>query len=282
MAIQTLVSVETLQQHLDDPDWAIVDCRFSLEDKSRGRRAYLQAHIPGAVYAHLEEDLSGPIDPGRTGRHPLPAPDQLARRFSAWGIGPGVQVIAYDDSGGSIAARLWWCLRWLGHDAVAVLDGGWQAWLAADGTVRSGVEGRTGRRFEPSERPELVVDARELQSHLQDPSWRIVDSRAPERYRGKSEPIDPIAGRIPGAVNVPHHETVSTDQRFRAPDTLKRRFQHVLEDVSPERAVFYCGSGVTAARNLLALAHAGLGEGKLYPGSWSDWITDPDRPIERD
>jgi len=281
MAFTTLISPQDLLPHLDDPEWALVDCRFSLDDPGRGRREYLLAHIPGAVYAHLDEDLSGPVVPGKTGRHPLPPVDLFARTLSTWGIGPGVQVVAYDDTGGSIAARFWWMLRWLGHTAVAVLDGGWPAWQQAGHPTREGLENRTKRHFRPHPRPEVLVSSEQVQSLLHNPDWRIVDSRTPERFRGEVEPIDPVAGRIPGAINAPHTETVDPQGRFLPAKTLRGHFKARLGDVDPSRVIFYCGSGVTAARNILAMLHAGLGEARLYAGSWSEWVADPRRPIEK-
>lgn len=281
MAYTTLVDPETLQMHLDDPDWVIVDCRFSLNDPAYGRQAYLEAHIPGAVYAHLDADLSGPVVPGQTGRHPLPDPDQLAQKLGAWSIDARTQVVAYDDAGGAFAARLWWLLGWLGHEAVAVLDGGWPRWVQEGRPVRKGVERRTARTFKPQVRPEWVVTAEEVMQRLQDPAWRLLDARAPERYRGEQEPIDPVAGHIPGAVNAPFTENLTPAGTFRSPEVLRQRFMALLGNVPPERVICYCGSGVTAAHNLLALAHAGLPGARLYVGSWSEWITDPRRPVAR-
>jgi len=281
MAFTTLIDPETLQAHLEDPDWVVVDCRFSLSDPAHGRRAYQEAHIPGAVYAHLDEDLSGPIVAGRTGRHPLPDPDWLARKLSAWGIDHRTQVVAYDDAGGAFAARLWWLLGWLGHDAVAVLDGGWPRWVREGRPVRGGIETRPSRTFVARIRPERVVSADEVLQHLHDPCWRLLDARAPERYRGEQEPIDPVAGHIPGAVNAPFAENLTPEGTFRLPEQLRQRFEALLGDVPPERVICYCGSGVTAAHNLLAMAHAGLPGARLYAGSWSEWITDPRRPVAR-
>ncbi len=277
----TLLAPSDLRAHLDDPAWAIVDCRFSLADTERGRRAYREAHIPGAVYAHLDDDLSGSIVPGVTGRHPLAAVDAFAQTLSAWGIDAGVQVAAYDDFGGGIAARLWWMLRWLGHDAVAVLDGGWPAWQQNSFPTRSGEETRLPRAFVPQPRPEWIVGVDEVNVRRADPSYRLLDARAAERYRGEHEPIDPVAGHIPGAISAPFANNLDADGCFLPPEALRARFEALLGDATPERTICYCGSGVTAAHNLLALAHAGLGEARLYPGSWSHWITDPERPVER-
>jgi thiosulfate/3-mercaptopyruvate sulfurtransferase len=280
MPCTTLVTTHELAQHLADPTWVIVDCRFSLDRPERGREEYARAHVPGAIYAHLNEDLSGPIVPGVTGRHPLPAIEDAARRFGAWGIDANTQVVAYDDSGGAMAARLWWLLRWLGHDAVAVLDGGWPRWIAEGRPTTSESPSPTPRVFEPRPRPELVVDANAVLAMITDSRGCIIDSRAADRYRGENETIDPVAGRIPGALNAPYAENIGPDGRFRSAAELAARFGSLIPG-DPANAVFYCGSGVTAAHNLLALKHAGLGDAKLYAGSWSDWITDPSRPIER-
>ncbi len=279
MAYQTLISAKELAGTRLSPDWAIVDCRFLLRDSERGRHDYEQAHIPGAVYAHLNEDLSGDIVPGKTGRHPLPSVEKLARTLSNWGIDSAVQVVAYDDRDGSMAAaRLWWLLRWLGHDAVAVLDGGWQQWRQAGYPVASGVESRAPRTFLPQVRGELAVTAEDVLAMAHRPDLRLIDARSGERFRGEQEPIDPVAGHIPGAVSAPYTEMLDAEGRFLPAQALRTHFQQVLGDTPPDQAVFYCGSGVTAAHELLALAHAGLGTGRLYAGSWSDWITDPSRP----
>jgi thiosulfate/3-mercaptopyruvate sulfurtransferase len=280
MPYTILITTHDLAAHLHDPDWLIVDCRFSLDRPDRGREDYLRSHIPGAIYAHLNDDLSGTIVPGVTGRHPLPAIEDMARRFGAWGIDSRTQVVAYDDAGGAMAARLWWLLRWLGHDAVAVLDGGWQQWLAEDRPVKHESPRPMPRLFEPRPHPDLVVDADDVLAMINDSQRRIIDSRAADRYRGENETIDPVAGRIPGALNAPYAENLAADGRFRSPGELAARFRSLL-DGDPSEAVFYCGSGVTAAHNLLALAHAGLGDARLYAGSWSGWITDPTRPVER-
>lgn len=282
MPYTTLISIAELANHLGDDTWAIVDCRFSLDNPERGRQDYQRAHIPGAVYAHLNEDLSGPVIPGRTGRHPLPQIETVAQTFSNWGINAEVQVVAYDDKDGTMAAaRLWWILRWLGHPNVAVLDGGWRRWQSEGRPVRSGVESRAPKVFIPQQRPELVLDAADVLALRNDPTFRIIDSRTTDRYSGEWEPIDPVAGHIPGAISGPFSENLRPDGRFRSSEELRARFQRLLGDSSSDHAIFYCGSGVTAAHNLLALAHAGLGNARLYAGSWSDWITDPDRPVEK-
>lgn len=278
----TLISVEELSAHLADPNLAVIDCRFTLGDDLRGKRDYLRAHIPGAVYAHLEYDLCGRVVPGKTGRHPLPDAEQLVDRFSQWGIGPGTQVVAYDDwpgTGLASAARLWWSLRWLGHERVAVLDGGWERWIETSMPQRSGPEERVREDFVPWIKPDINADNRLVEIMRQDPASRVVDSRSADRYRGENETIDPVAGHIPGAVSLPYMENTDEDGRFKSPHTLRSHFLGVLDDVPASQVVFYCGSGVTAAVNVLAMAHAGLGDARLYVGSWSDWITDPQRPV---
>jgi thiosulfate/3-mercaptopyruvate sulfurtransferase len=274
----TLISARELREHLTDKNWLIVDCRFDLADTSAGRRAYEAAHIPGAVYAHLDDDLSGTIIPGSTGRHPLPSIEQISELFSLWGIDETVQVIAYDDKGGGIASRLWWMLRWLGHEAVAVLDGAWASWMAAGYPVSDLPANLRPKTFMPRPQAGLTVDAAAVEQMRKDSKFTVVDSRAAERYRGEVEPIDPVAGHIPGAINLPFPENLQGGS-FMAPAALKARFEEALGGKSPEQVVFYCGSGVTACHNLLAYAHAGLGNAVLYPGSWSEWITDESREV---
>lgn len=279
MPNNTLVSPNKLQSSLAEPAWVLIDCRFSLKDPGKGRNAYLASHIPGAVYAHLDHDLSGPVVNGQTGRHPLPSVEQFVTTLSAWGIGAGVQVVAYDDTGGSMAARLWWMLRWLGHDDVAVLDGGWQAWNAAGYPVRNGAESRERAEFEARPRPELAADTAEVERIRNDDSYVLCDCRGADRFRGENETIDPVAGHIPGAISLPYAGNLSEDKTFRPAAELKQRFEESLGGTAAENVVLYCGSGVTAAHNALAMAYAGLGDARLYPGSWSEWITDPGRPI---
>ncbi len=276
----TLISTTELAQHLADPDWAIFDCRFSLADPERGRRDYLHEHIPGAIYAHLNEDLASPIIPGVTGRHPLPSIEFISARFAAWGIDDQVQVVVYDDSGGGMAARLWWLLRWLGHDAVAVLDGDWRKWKSEGRPVRDGMAVRPSRQFVPRPRSELLIMTEEVECLMSDASRKLFDSRTADRYRGENETIDPIAGHIPGAISAPYPDNLNPDGTFRSDEELRTRFAALLGNTPANRAAFYCGSGVTAAQNILALKHAGLGEARLYAGSWSEWITNPQRPIQ--
>jgi len=282
MSFTTLISTQVANDHLADDGWVVVDCRFSLADPDAGRGQYEQSHIPGAVYAHLNNDLSGTIIPGKTGRHPLPPLDRAADTFGELGIGKGIQVIAYDESGGPFAARLWWMLRWLGHDTVAVLDGGWSKWMAENRPTASGVEQNAKRDFTPDPNHDLVVDADFVARHRTDPQFKLIDARAPERFAGRTEPIDPVAGRIPGAVNAFYRDNLDQAGCFLPADQLKQRFEPVIGTVKPENVILYCGSGVSATHNALAMAHAGIPGSRLYAGSWSDWITDPDRPIAKD
>ncbi len=267
-AFNTVIDAATLAERLGAPDWVIVDCRFDLIDTTAGERHYLASHIPGAVYAHLDRDLSAPRDPtGRGGRHPLPSPAAMTRLFGRLGIEPGVQVVAYDDQGGHYAARLWWMLRAMGHEAAAVLDGGWPAWLAAGLPTAAGPGPvPAGRLFSGEPRPGLVATLEEAAG-----ARLLVDSRAPERYRGEVEPFDPVAGHIPGAVNRPYSANWDAAGRWWPQEALLAEFLDLLGETPPEAATFYCGSGVSACVNLLAMARAGLPLGRLYVGSWSEW-----------
>lgn len=278
MEFTTLISVEGLAQFLDDPDWVVVDCRFWLDDTEKGRLNYRDAHIPGAVYAHLNEDLSGPVVPGETGRHPLPAVDDFVQKLGSWGIGSETQVVVYDDRGGMIAARLWWMLRWLGHETVALLDGGFPAWAETGNRITDVIPRPEPKTFVPNLQPQMLVTADDILRYFGDPGRILVDSRAPERYRGEEEPIDPVAGRIPGAINYPWPNNIDPHGHNQLKQVLRGRFETMFGDVPTERVTFYCGSGVTAAHNVLAVAHAELGMPRMYAGSWSEWITDSERP----
>ena len=275
---RTLVPTDVLAAHLDDPSWVVVDCRFELADPDAGAHAYADAHIPGAAHADLDRDLSGPTT-GGTGRHPLPAPQTMVATFGRLGIGPGRQVVAYDQSKGTFASRLWWMLRYAGHDAVAVLDGGWAKWRRDERPERGGVESPRAQSFTAAWRPEMLIDAAAVLAGLGDPERQLLDARAPERFTGSTEPLDPVAGHIPGAVNHPCLTNVGEDGTFLQAEELRRRFETRLGRTTPDQVVSYCGSGVTACHNLLALAHAGLDGGRLYAGSWSEWCSDPARPI---
>jgi thiosulfate/3-mercaptopyruvate sulfurtransferase len=280
MKFTTLVTVDELAEHYNRPDWVIVDCHFMLDDIEVGTRAYHREHIPGAVYAHLDRDLSGQIVPGKTSRHPLPDPDAFAAKLSSWGINGDTQVVAYDNRGGGIAVRLWWMLKWLGHDAAAVMDGSFSHWKAAGLPVTDEIPAPRSKRFVPNPRPELIASLEEVTKLGEHPELLLVDSRAPERYRGETEPIDPVAGHIPGAVNRFFMHNLGEDGRLLPVSGLNEIFSELTGGRNPEDVIFYCGSGVTSAHNILAMVHAGLGMPRIYPGSWSEWITDPGRPIE--
>lgn len=279
----TLISTDDLALHLESPDWVVVDCRFDLADQPAGERLYRDAHIPGAVYAHLGRDLAGAKTADQNGRHPLPDPDVLKHTLGSWGISDGVQVVAYDQDTGMFASRLWWLLRFMGHTAVAVLDGGFRAWTREGRTVGSGSEHRTPRVFagRPDHTAWLKVGDVERVVGTDGSGIQLVDSRAPERYQGLGETIDPVAGHIPGAANYFYKNNVTPEGTFREPEELKAQFTGVLGSTPPDRVVFYCGSGVSACHNLLALEHAGMPGARLYVGSWSEWCRDPKHPIER-
>jgi thiosulfate/3-mercaptopyruvate sulfurtransferase len=275
----TIIDVDTLAASVNNPSWVIVDCRFSLNDPERGRRDYLQSHIPNAQYAHLDEDLSGEMIPGKTGRHPLPKIDDIAEKFSQWGIDHTVQVVAYDDANGGVAARLWWLLRWLGHDAVAVLNGGWKAWQAANLPVDAALPQRSRKNFRPQVRHSWTVDAAWVEKAIDHDKYCLIDAREPQRYAGVFEPIDPVAGHIPGALNLPYLQNVDDEGRFKPVEELQIRFTEAIRRRKMEHVAAYCGSGVTACHNLLAMVHAGFPIARLYPGSWSEWITNPEHPV---
>ena len=279
MAFTTLIDTQTLAAHLEDPAVAILDCRFKLEDPAWGEREHAARHIPGAAFVDLDRDLSGPKT-GVNGRHPLPDAAVLARTFGRLGVDADTQVVAYDQDAGMYASRLWWMLRWLGHDAVAVLDGGFAKWLAEKRPTASGGSTRSPGVFSGTPRPAMTANVQDVAALVGQNDWRLVDARAPERFRGETETIDKRAGHIPGAVDHFYKWNVGEDNTFRSREALVERLTQTLGDVAPERVVCYCGSGVTACHNLLALEHAGLRGAKLYPGSWSEWSSDPARPVE--
>ena len=282
MPFTTLIDVDSLIA-LKGPV-VLLDCRFDLGDPGAGRQAYAAGHIPGARYADLNLDLSSPVTPA-SGRHPLPEPQALARYFAAAGIGDQTQVIAYDEANGSYAARAWWLLNWLGHADVAVLDGGFKAWTAAGAPVEAGepppAPGGAKPPFTVRLRPEAVLTAAEVQGALEDPRRLLVDARAAERFAGTVEPLDRVAGHVPGAVNHPFTANLGQDGRFLPAGELRRRWLTRLGGKEASDAILMCGSGVTACHNILAMTSAGLPGGKLYAGSWSEWIRDPERPVAR-
>ena len=280
MAFTTIVDTATVESHLHSEDWAIVDCRLALERPDWGLTESEKAHIPGAVFADTARDLAGPKT-GTNGRHPLPDPDTLATTFRRFGIDSTVQVVVYDQDIGMYASRLWWMLRWMGHDHVAVLDGGWARWIAESRPTRSGVETRRPRVFVGSPRPGMLASIDDVASLSRDTSTRLVDARAPERFRGDVEPIDRVGGHIPGAVNHFYKTNVTDHCVMRSPEELAAQWKDTLGGVEPSHAICYCGSGITACHNLLALEHAGLPGAKLYVGSWSEWSADPTRAVAK-
>ncbi|MBL8323455.1 MAG: sulfurtransferase [Rubrivivax sp.] len=270
-------------------DVALLDCGFDLSDAAAGERAFAQGHLPGALYVHLDRDLCG-AKTGRNGRHPLPGRTAFAARAGGWGIGPQTQVVAYDAQGGVYAARAWWMLRWLGHEAVAVLDGGTAAWLAQGGTLETRPGARAPGPAFPAATPAHgaplapSVDVEALQVAMARGETIVIDARAPERFRGDVEPLDPVAGHIPGALNRFFKDNLGADGRFKSPEVLASEFAALgvaAGQPGPASVVHQCGSGVTACHNLLAMTHAGLHGSALYPGSWSEWCADPHRPVAR-
>ncbi len=276
----TLIQAEELGQRLEERVVRVLDCRFDLARPDAGREAYSTSHIPGAAYADLNRDLSAPQTP-HSGRHPLPTPAAFAERLRAFGVNRDSVVVAYDAGNGMYASRLWWMLRWLGHDAVYVLDGGLRRWAALGLPVDALVPEFSPGNFSASPRPDMQIDAAGVLARLADSSSRLLDARAPERYRGEVEPIDAVAGHVPGAVNHPFTTSVGEDDRLLPPAELRAAFARRIDGVPADRAIAMCGSGVTACHLLLAMEHAGLPGARLYPGSWSEWSRDPSRPVAR-
>lgn len=273
---ETLIAPGDLAPHLGDPAWIVFDCRHQLQDKAYGERVYRVAHIPGARFADMETHLSAPIRPD-TGRHPLPDPLRFAAWLSEQGVGPDSQVVAYDDSQGAFAARLWWMARYLGHERVAVLDGGFARWTREGRPVSSEVPRPVAGRLSARPDPRRLASLMEVERLSRARQAVLVDARAGERYRGEQEPLDPRAGHIPGAISLPYAENLQPDGTFLPPERLRERFAGRL-GADPGASIHYCGSGVTACHNLLAMAVAGLPPGRLFVGSWSLWSKDPGRP----
>lgn len=274
-----LVAAEDLAGEIGRSDRVVVDCRFDLGRPEAGEAAWRAGHIPGAWYAHLDRDLAGQRS-ATSGRHPLPDPQVLVQLFSRWGVGPQVRVVAYDAAGGAFAARLWWLLRWMGHDEVALLDGGLPAWLAAGQPLATAAPLARATAFKGSPGHMPVIDAVEIERRLDDPRLRLIDVRAPARYRGDEEPLDPVAGHVPGAINQPFQRNLAADGRFLQREELSRLLAPLAPAPSQDLAVM-CGSGVTACHGLFALERAGITGARLYPGSWSEWVRTPGRPVAR-
>ena len=276
----TLVAAGELARNLDRDDWIVCDCRHDLADYGAGRRAYDASHVPGARFLHLDEDLSGPKT-GINGRHPLPHPLTFALRLGALGIDNTKQVVAYDASGGSYAARLWWMLRWVGHTRAAVLDGGWHAWVDGGHPISDEKPLVQPTTYTLRPRPDLAVDAAFVAERVKDSAAVVLDARSEDRFRGENETLDPVAGHIPGAINRFFRLNLDASGCFKQADMLKQEFSAALGERDPRAVVHQCGSGVTACHNLLAMEHAGLTGSRLFPGSWSEWVSDRSRPVSR-
>ena len=276
----TLVSTEQLAPYLSDPNWVVIDCRFTLTNTEAGRKAYAQGHIPGARYAHLDADLSGAKN-GSNGRHPLPDPQDFARILSAWGIDHQTQVVVYDDSFGAIAVRLWWMLRWLGHDAVALLDGGLPTWQREQRAISADAPQVIPKQFVPNIRDDMRVGADAVLDALRTGSALIVDARAEMRFIGEIEPLDPVAGHVPQAKNLPFDDNLSMAGTLMTAEELRELYGNLLDGKPPQQVIHMCGSGVTACHNILAMEIAGLTGSKLYAGSWSEWVADPAHPVAK-
>lgn len=276
----TLISTDELARHLGDPAFVIVDCRHNLSDVDAGERAYRLAHLPGARFMHIDRDLSGEKT-GRNGRHPLPGVAALSNVLGVAGIDASRQAVAYDQNNGMWASRLWWLLQWLGHDAVAVLDGGLDKWIAEGRALTADPPRVHPTRF-AAKAPRPVVSSDDILRHLgTSRGLKILDARAPERYRGDIEPLDPVAGHIPGAINRPYGANLTSQGTFKSSGSLRAEIAAQLGTTPPAAVVHQCGSGVTACHNILAMAIAGLPGSRLYPGSWSEWVADPARPVAR-
>lgn len=274
----TLIDCDTLHRHQQDPAWIVVDCRFDLMHPQAGRAAYFAGHIAGAVYADLSRDLSAPESP-TSGRHPLPDPEKFVQQLGHWGINNRSQVIVYDAGNGGYAVRLWWMLRWLGHEAVALLDGGLAAWQAQELPLTTQLAHPAPTQFTPAMRTDSEVNMAQVQDGIQDGTLVVVDARTAVRYAGEMEPIDPVAGHIPTALNYPFEANLDAQGRFLSPEQLRARFADLA--TRPERVVHMCGSGVTACHNLLAMEIAGLSGSKLYAGSWSEWVRHNENPVTK-
>jgi thiosulfate/3-mercaptopyruvate sulfurtransferase len=275
-----LISALDLARLVGDPSHLIVDCRFDLGRPAAGEAVYRTAHIPGAVYAHLDRDLCAPIT-AETGRHPLPTPERFAATLSAWGVTPHMRVIAYDADNSAYAARLWWMLRWVGHREVAVLNGGFKAWLAANLSVTSEVPIRTAARFQANPDRQAWLTSDEVAARVREHDWRLLDARAVERYAGEVEPIDAIGGHVPGARSHPFATNLDASACFLPPQVLHAQLTAAQDGIADDHTILMCGSGVTACHNLFALEIAGKFGAKLYAGSWSEWIREPRRGIAK-
>lgn len=276
---KTLVSTADLASHLGEKNWVVFDCRHQLSDVGYGERQYSQGRIPGAFFMHLDRDLSAPMT-GKNGRHPLPDFELLSQKLGEAGVSEDTQVVVYDDDGGMYAVRLWWLLRLMGHDRVALLDGSIKQWQAEGRPLSTEPPQASSACFVPKMR-DWVVSADEVLANIDSQKFLVVDARAPDRFRGENETMDPVGGHIPGARNYCFRNNLEATGCFRSPEALKADYLALLDGMSPSRVVMQCGSGVTACHNLLAMEVAGLAGAKLYAGSWSEWCADSSRPVEK-
>jgi len=279
MAHTTLVSTAELAAHLDDPAWVTLDCRHDLAKPESGARDYAKAHIPGARFLHVDRDLAAPPT-GKNGRHALPDPEAFMRTLGAAGVGAHSQVVAYDAQTGVYAARLWWMLRWLGHENVAVLDGGYKKWMREGRAVTDAVPQPAATNFSGQPRA-MAIDADDVLRSIGSPARILIDARSPDRYRGENETLDPVGGRIPGSLNRFFRDNMDESGCFKPAAQLREAFSALLGNTPAQAVAHSCGSGVSACHNLLAMEIAGLSGSKLYPGSWSEWCSDPRRPMEK-
>ena len=274
----TLIDANTLSEQLSRDDLTLLDCRFDLANVTWGETEYARAHLPGALYLHLDRDLSSPISE-RSGRHPLPDPLRFAARLAELGVTPDSQIVAYDQGNAAYGARLWWLARWIGLRNVAVLDGGIAAWRASALPLETAVRTPQPRTLTASLATDAWVSSETVDELRQRPGNLLIDARGAERFAGRNETLDPVAGQVPGARNRPFLDNLGADGRFLPAEVLRQRFATILGSLAPSSVIAMCGSGVTACHNLLALEHAGFSGARLYAGSWSEWIRDPRRPI---
>lgn len=278
MSYTTLVSTSVLADNIENPDWIVFDCRFTLTEPAAGKIKYNEGHIPGAIYAHLDDDLAAPVS-SSSGRHPLPDVDALADKLGKWGVDENKQVVVYDDTFGAMACRMWWLLRWLGHDNVALLDGVYPKWLKEKRAADINPPKLQASKFTPQVRDELVVDAGFIQRHMAEDDSVLIDARPDIRFTGEIEPIDKVAGHIPGAINRPFDDNLDIGGDFMSLEELKEDYTELLKDKNPSQVIHMCGSGVTACHNILAMECLGFHNTRLYAGSWSHWIMDENRAV---
>ena len=281
MNYNKIIKCGELNDRLGNENWRVFDCRFSLSDVSAGRRGYDKGHIPGAIYADLEKDLSAEKT-SNSGRHPLPRMDDFVRKVEEWGISPDSQIVVYDDAGGVFAGRLWWMLRWIGHKNVALLDGGLPAWERRGLSITTELQSAnpiTPKKYQAQTQEAFFVSTTDVKNNLNPQAFKLLDARGRERFTGEKEPVDPVGGHIPHAINLPYTVNLDENGCFLTPEKLRERFEPLVGSLASENVVHMCGSGVSACHNILAMEIAGFHAPRLYIGSWSEWTTDPSRPV---